>query len=51
MDFCFEIPTVNSDLLNSNGNNYFVKNVYDANDLTDLLKGKKLIDKNFNLKF
>lgn len=40
MDFCFEIPLVNSDLLNSKGNNYFVRNVCDAKDLTDLLKGK-----------
>ncbi len=51
MDFCFEIPIVISDLLNSNGNNYFVKNVYDANDLTDLLKGKTFIDKDIIFKF
>ncbi|KAJ6644617.1 Condensin complex subunit 1 [Pseudolycoriella hygida] len=41
MGFCFVIPAVYSDLLNSNGNNYFVKRVYDAKDLTDLLKAAR----------
>lgn len=39
MDFQFVIPSTNSDLLNSNGNNYFVKQVYDAKEIPDRFKG------------
>lgn len=39
MDFQFIIPHTNSELLNTNGNNYFVKKVYDASDLPELFKG------------
>lgn len=44
MDFQFIIPHTNSELLNTNGNNYFVKKVYDASDLPELFKGSLNID-------
>lgn len=40
-DFTFILPTVNSDLLNSSGDNYYVKNVYQTRVLSEKLKGKK----------
>lgn len=39
MDFQFVIPQGSADLQNSHGNNYFVKQVYNARELADLLKG------------
>lgn len=44
MDFQFIIPHTNSELLNTNGNNYFVKKVYDAADLSELFKGSLNLD-------
>lgn len=40
MDFQFVIPQDSGELLNSDGNNYFVKRVHNARDLKDLLNGK-----------
>lgn len=39
MDFQFIIPTTNAELQNSNRNNYYVKQVYDAKELNNLLRG------------
>lgn len=38
MNFQFVIPCSNSDLLNSEGDNYYVKHVYSANEIPDQLK-------------
>lgn len=40
MDFQFIIPRNNDELLDSHGNNYFVKQVYNANEINYHLKGK-----------
>jgi hypothetical protein len=40
MEFQFIIPVTNSDLLNSDKNNYFVSRLYDANEITEKLRGK-----------
>lgn len=39
MEFQFVIPTSNNDLLETDGNNYFVKRVFNSNEIPDLLKG------------
>lgn len=39
MDFQFVIPRNSVELLDSDGNKYFVKQVYDARDLPEMLKG------------
>lgn len=41
MDFKFEIPANSLELLNSDGNKYFVKQIHDVNELPGRLKGKK----------
>lgn len=40
MEFQFVIPSSNNDLLETDGNNYFVKRVFDSNEIPDLLKGE-----------
>lgn len=39
MDFQFVIPHNSGDLLDSDGNKYYVKQVYEARDLPEMLKG------------
>lgn len=39
MDFQFVLPGANADLLNSDGNNYFVKQVYNPNEIGQHIKG------------
>lgn len=43
MDFQFIIPRNNEELLNSHGNNYFVKQVYNPNEINYHLKGKHFV--------
>lgn len=47
MDFQFIIPHDSAELLNSHGNNYFVKQVHNARELPDLLKGKKATSRTY----
>lgn len=39
MEFQFVIPSSNNDLLETDKNNYFVKRVFNCNEIPDLLKG------------
>lgn len=47
MDFSFHIPRQNKDLLDGDGNSFFVKNVYTPNEITSLLKSKTFFVDNF----
>lgn len=40
ISFSFVIPRTNSDLLNSDGNKYFVKQVYNSSEIQGHLRGK-----------
>ena len=48
MDFSFSIPCTNEDLLNTCGDKYYVKQVYDCREIPDQLKSmlKFLIQNN-----
>lgn len=43
MEFQFVIPSSNNDLLEADGNNYFVKRVFDPNEIPDLLIGNLIV--------
>lgn len=43
MDFSFAIPRQHKDLLDGGGRSYFVKHVYTANEIPQMLKGKLVI--------
>lgn len=43
MEFQFVIPSSNNDLLETDGNNYFVKRVFDPNEIPELLKGDLIV--------
>lgn len=43
MDFQFELPRNNKELLNSDGNNYFVKQIYHVNEIPNQLRGNFII--------
>lgn len=40
MNFQFNIPSTNTDLLNAGGDSYYVKHVYDASEIPAQLKSK-----------
>lgn len=49
MEFQFVIPSSNDDLLETDGNNYFVKKVFNSNEIPDLLKGLSIYNKKISI--